>query len=241
MIERGLADVFLQIEEVRANAIEAAEVKRDLADLRLSQSESDRRTQQTLERRPEHGRAAGRPSRPDRDPQARRRRSRSRPAPPPAAPRTASAPAPMAAAKAPPARLHHRSRPPPVAAAPAPPAVAGAGSSRSPGADRARSGARSIPTCPPIIRSSPAPRRARSPGDAGGTDRSLRGRARTDQARRAGPEREGKFHRRGATGRAGRRDRSRPDRRQAGGRQGRRTGAERRRGRSSRNSSVRCS
>jgi localization factor PodJL len=49
MIERGLADLFLQIEEVRANAIQAAEFKRDLADLRLTQSESDRRTQQTLD------------------------------------------------------------------------------------------------------------------------------------------------------------------------------------------------
>jgi localization factor PodJL len=49
MIERGLADLFLQIEEVRANAIEAAEFKRDLADLRLVQSESERRTQQTLD------------------------------------------------------------------------------------------------------------------------------------------------------------------------------------------------
>jgi localization factor PodJL len=49
MIERGLADLFLQIEEVRANAIEAAEFKRDLADLRLSQSESERRTRETLD------------------------------------------------------------------------------------------------------------------------------------------------------------------------------------------------
>ena len=49
MIERGLADVFLQIEEARANAIEADEFKRDLADLRLSQTEADRRTQHTLE------------------------------------------------------------------------------------------------------------------------------------------------------------------------------------------------
>jgi localization factor PodJL len=48
MIERGLADVFLQIEEARANAIEAGEFKRDLADLRMSQSEVDRRTQETL-------------------------------------------------------------------------------------------------------------------------------------------------------------------------------------------------
>ena len=49
MIERGLADLFLQIEDVRANAIEAAEFKRDLADLRLSQSESERRTRETLD------------------------------------------------------------------------------------------------------------------------------------------------------------------------------------------------
>jgi localization factor PodJL len=49
MIERGLADLFLQIEEVRANAIEAAEFKRDLADLRFSQSESERRTRETLD------------------------------------------------------------------------------------------------------------------------------------------------------------------------------------------------
>jgi localization factor PodJL len=49
LIERGLADVFLQIEEARANAVAAEEFKRDLADLRLSQSEADRRTQQTLE------------------------------------------------------------------------------------------------------------------------------------------------------------------------------------------------
>ena len=49
MIERGLADVFLQIEEARANTIAADEFKRDLADLRLSQTEADHRTQQALE------------------------------------------------------------------------------------------------------------------------------------------------------------------------------------------------
>ena len=71
-IERTLADMFLQIEDTRAGAIEAAEraakaaareftvaeageqvavelLQRDLMDLRENQSDSDRRTQQTLE------------------------------------------------------------------------------------------------------------------------------------------------------------------------------------------------
>lgn len=71
-IERTLADLFLQIEDTRAGAIEAAEraakaaarelsvtdagdqvavemLQRDLMDLRESQSDSERRTQQTLE------------------------------------------------------------------------------------------------------------------------------------------------------------------------------------------------
>jgi localization factor PodJL len=48
-IERALPDLFLQIEETRANAVGASEFKRDLADLRLTQTEAELRTQQTLE------------------------------------------------------------------------------------------------------------------------------------------------------------------------------------------------
>jgi localization factor PodJL len=48
IIERGLADLFLQIEDIRANVVEAAAFKRDLADLRLTQAEADRRTQAML-------------------------------------------------------------------------------------------------------------------------------------------------------------------------------------------------
>jgi localization factor PodJL len=48
IIERGLADLFLQIEDIRANVVEAAAFKRDLADLRLTQTEADRRTQAML-------------------------------------------------------------------------------------------------------------------------------------------------------------------------------------------------
>ncbi|MFL6565793.1 MAG: hypothetical protein ACJ8G5_12750, partial [Burkholderiales bacterium] len=48
-IERALADLFLQIEETRANTVEATEFKRDLADLRLTQTEAELRTQQIFE------------------------------------------------------------------------------------------------------------------------------------------------------------------------------------------------
>lgn len=48
IIERGFADLFLQIEDIRANVVEAAAFKRDLADLRLTQAEADRRTQAML-------------------------------------------------------------------------------------------------------------------------------------------------------------------------------------------------
>ncbi|MFL5086575.1 MAG: hypothetical protein ACJ8FP_17310 [Xanthobacteraceae bacterium] len=48
-IERALADLFLQIEETRANTVEASEFQRDLADLRLTQTEAELRTQQIFE------------------------------------------------------------------------------------------------------------------------------------------------------------------------------------------------
>src|SRR5262249_20489746 len=48
VIERGLTDLFHQIEDIRANIGEASAFKRDLADLRLTQAEADRRTQEML-------------------------------------------------------------------------------------------------------------------------------------------------------------------------------------------------
>jgi len=48
MIERGVADLFMQIEDARTNVPDTTHVQRDLADLRLTQAESDRRLQEML-------------------------------------------------------------------------------------------------------------------------------------------------------------------------------------------------
>jgi localization factor PodJL len=114
MIERGLADLFLQIEEVRANAIQAAEFKRDLADLRLTQSESERRTRETLDA--VHTTIERLVDRLAQVETARRAGPEGSPAMP--APR-APAPAPTPATKASPPPVFAAAPPVPLAAAPA--------------------------------------------------------------------------------------------------------------------------